>query len=84
MLGQEWSGYAASSRARQVSNLRPSLFVVLLHTFLDVRWCPEVGLSKRLLFLAVRRRSLPFSFYCCPTAATLLPAEVGKRLITDG
>src|SRR5919107_5274284 len=54
-----------SWRARQDSNLRPSLFVVLLPTFLDVQWCPEVGLSKQLLFLAVRRRSPPSSFYYC-------------------
>jgi len=56
-------------RARQDSNLRPSLFVVLLPMFSDVRWCPEVGLSKQLLSLPVRRCSLRFSFYCCPTAA---------------
>jgi len=56
-------------RARQDSNRRPSLFVVLLPMFSDIHWCPEVSLPKRLLFLAVRRRSLRFSFYCCPTAA---------------
>jgi hypothetical protein len=37
--------------------------------FLDVHWCTDVGLSKRLVFLAVRRCLLGFSFYCCPTAA---------------
>src|SRR5215216_882020 len=52
-------------RTQKDSNLRPSLFVVLIRTFLDVRWCLESRLSKLHWSSRVRRCLLRFSFYCC-------------------
>src|SRR5215217_1461566 len=65
-------------RARQDSNLRPSLFVVLIPMFSDVRECQEIRLSKRHLSSPVHRCSLWFSFYCCPTVT--IPLEGASRL----